>query len=210
MTSVAPRDTYRHGDLRQALLTAGISMARTGGPDAVVLREATRQAGVSPNAAYRHFADRQALLKAVSAAAQSIAADRMFAGQSAITGTGDAVADARARLRGVGAGYIRFARDEPGLFRAAFTVPDDLSRSGAPEKAGSNGLTPFQVLGAVLDGLVDAGALPPERRANAELVAWSAVHGLGMLVIDGPLRGLDDRMVDSATERVLDLVERGL
>ncbi|MES2609602.1 MAG: helix-turn-helix domain-containing protein, partial [Pseudomonadota bacterium] len=51
-----PRSTYRHGDLRRALLDAGIELARQGGPDAVVLREATRRAGVAPNAAYRHFA----------------------------------------------------------------------------------------------------------------------------------------------------------
>ena len=50
------RSTYRHGDLRRALLEAGIELARSGGPDAVVLREATRRAGVAPNAAYRHFA----------------------------------------------------------------------------------------------------------------------------------------------------------
>ena len=49
------RSTYRHGDLRRALLDAGIELARSGGPDAVVLREATRRAGVVPNAAYRHF-----------------------------------------------------------------------------------------------------------------------------------------------------------
>ena len=63
------RSTYRHGDLRQALLEAGVAMAREGGPDAVVLREATRRAGVSPNAAYRHFSDREALVTAVSDAA---------------------------------------------------------------------------------------------------------------------------------------------
>jgi AcrR family transcriptional regulator len=57
------RRTYRHGDLRRSLLEAGIAMARQGGPDAVVLREATRQAGVVPNAAYRHFASQQALLR---------------------------------------------------------------------------------------------------------------------------------------------------
>ncbi|MGZ5818642.1 MAG: TetR family transcriptional regulator, partial [Burkholderiaceae bacterium] len=38
------RSTYRHGDLRRVLLEAGIALARDGGPDAVVLREATRQA----------------------------------------------------------------------------------------------------------------------------------------------------------------------
>ena len=72
--SIAQRTTYRHGDLRQALLDAGIDMAREGGPDAVVLREATRRTGVSPNAAYRHFADRDALVSAVSDAASAASA----------------------------------------------------------------------------------------------------------------------------------------
>src|SRR6185503_924860 len=65
----AARSTYRHGDLRRALLEAGIELARAGGPDAVVLREATRRAGVVPNAAYRHFASREDLLAAVRSAA---------------------------------------------------------------------------------------------------------------------------------------------
>src|SRR6202040_751336 len=68
-TSPPARSTYRHGDLRRALLEAGIELARGGGPDAVVLREATRRAGVVPNAAYRHFASRQELLQAVRASA---------------------------------------------------------------------------------------------------------------------------------------------
>src|SRR3979490_3172894 len=70
-TGVPARSTYRHGDLRRALLDAGITLARDGGPDAVVLREATRRAGVVPNAAYRHFASRHALLQAVRSAALS-------------------------------------------------------------------------------------------------------------------------------------------
>ena len=53
-TGSAGRSTYRHGDLRRALLEAGTELARGGGPDAVVLREATRRAGVVPSAAYRH------------------------------------------------------------------------------------------------------------------------------------------------------------
>lgn len=210
MTTTATRETYRHGDLRQALLTAGLEMAREGGPDAVILREATRRAGVSPNAAYRHFADRQALLAAVSDAAQAIAADSMALTIARTQGSHDEAEAARSRLRAVGVAYIHFARDEPGLFRAAFSVPSDLSSAGSEAKAGSDGLTPFQLLGRVLDQLVQAGALPPERRENAELFAWSAVHGLGMLIIDGPLRGFDDAFVEQATERLIDMVERGL
>ena len=66
--SIEKRKTFRHGDLRNALVTSGLEMARAGGPSAVVLREATRQAGVSPNAAYRHFAGQAELLDAVRSA----------------------------------------------------------------------------------------------------------------------------------------------
>ena len=209
-TNASPRDTYRHGDLRQALLAAGVEMAQEGGPDSVVLREATRRAGVSPNAAYRHFADRQALLVAVSATAQGFVADSMEGKRQAVASTDDAVVDARARLRAVGEGYVGYARTQPGLFRAAFTVPDNLANSAAAAKAGALGFTPFQVLGIALDELETVGVIPADRRANAELIAWSAVHGLGMLVIDGPLRGLTEEMIDGATQRLLDMVERGI
>ena len=72
-----PRSTYRHGDLRRALLEAGVELARAGGPEAVVLREATRRAGVAPNAAYRHFENRQALLYAVRSVALAAVARAM-------------------------------------------------------------------------------------------------------------------------------------
>src|SRR5690554_2247801 len=125
----AARMSYHHGGLREALLEAGLEMAREGGPDAVVLREATRRSSVSPNAAYRHFADRQALLDAVSASAQGLAADRMEEALASAPLTGNREADARQRLRAVGAGYLAFAREQPGLFRAAFTVPHDLTET---------------------------------------------------------------------------------
>ena len=64
-----PRTTYHHGVLRAALVEAGLALAREGGPQAVVLREATRRAGVAPNAAYRHFSGHPALFEAVRAAA---------------------------------------------------------------------------------------------------------------------------------------------
>ena len=57
------------GAVRDGLIAAGLELARTGGPDAVVLREATQMVGVVPNAAYRHFAGRDELLAEVSTAA---------------------------------------------------------------------------------------------------------------------------------------------
>ncbi len=52
------RTSHRHGDPHRALVAAGIDLARDGGPDAVILREATRRAGVAPNAANRHLTNR--------------------------------------------------------------------------------------------------------------------------------------------------------
>src|SRR5689334_12909485 len=186
-TSPAERSTYRHGDLRQALLEAGIALARAGGPDAIVLREATRRAGVVPNAAYRHFASRQNLLEAVRSAALSELAKAMEMEIAKVRGAKSPKEAARANLHAVGAGYLRFAFTETGLFRTAFSTPELLSFTGDPARVGDSGLSPFELLGAALDKFVETGLLPAERRPAAEFLAWSAVHGFAMLVIDGPL-----------------------
>ncbi|TXK17105.1 TetR/AcrR family transcriptional regulator [Homoserinibacter sp. GY 40078] len=205
----AERATYRHGDLRQALVEAGIALAREGGPDAVVLREATRRAGVSPNAAYRHFADRADLVAAVSDSSQSLAAAAIEAELAAVP-SAPGIERAEARLRAVGIGYLRFARDEPGLFRTAFSVPTDLDRAFSPERSGPGGGTPFGLLAGVLDELTASGALPAERRPAAEMLAWSAVHGFAMLVLEGPLRGLDPDMATAVGRRVVEMAIRGI
>ncbi len=206
----AQRDTYRHGDLRQALLTVGTELARAGGPEAVVLREATRRVGVAPNAAYRHFADRQALLYAVCAVAQAALAVAIEAELAMIPATSAPADRARAQLRAVGTGYMRFAQTEPGLFRTAFSVPDVLESPDITAGVGTTGLGAFGLLAAALDALVAAGVLPRARRPGAEFLAWSTVHGLSMLAIDGPLRGLDRAQIAAIGQRLIDMVERGL
>ncbi|HYN54287.1 MAG TPA: TetR/AcrR family transcriptional regulator, partial [Methylotenera sp.] len=165
------RTTYRHGDLYRTMLEAAVQMARKGGANAVVLREVTRQAGVAPNAAYRHFSDRNALLQAVSLAAQAALAVEIEVEINKISKTNNLIEAARARLRAVGIGYLRFAQAEPGLFGMAFSVPHDLSDAENPASAGKTGLTPFQHLGVALDMLVEAGALTQERRLFAEIFA---------------------------------------
>ncbi len=204
------RPTYRHGDLRNALLAAAFELAREGGPDAVVLREATRRVGVVPNAAYRHFADRQALLAAVCDAAQAALADAIADEQAAVPPAGDRRAVAVAAFQAVGTGYVRFARSEPGLFRTAFSVPDDLGGRGDAARVGRTGRTPFQLLTETLDRLVTAGALTAPRRAGAEFLAWSSVHGLSTLAVDGPLRALDDDQVNAVAARLVQMVAAGL
>lgn len=204
------RSTYRHGNLRSALLEAALELAREGGPDAVSLREVTRRAGVSPNAAYRHFADRGALVHGVSQAAMARVALAMEAEIDGLPAAQDPAEAARARFRAVGTGYIRFAVTEPGWFRTAFHVPADMTYAADATAAGAGGLTPFELLGASLDALVETGVLPQARRPGAEFLAWSAVHGLASLIIDGPLRGVTPEQAHDAGQDVIAMIERGL
>src|SRR5262245_66272447 len=62
---------YHHGNLRPVLVDTAVELARSTGPDGVVLREVARRAGVSHNAAYRHFEDRAALLAEVADSAMA-------------------------------------------------------------------------------------------------------------------------------------------
>ncbi|WP_231989794.1 TetR/AcrR family transcriptional regulator [Mycobacterium sp. 852002-51057_SCH5723018] len=190
---------YHHGALHSALVEASIALAREGGPDRVILREAAPAAGVSHSAAYRHFADREALLAEVSHFARGELAAQMRRRV-------DRNHDPRKRLRAVGNAYIDFAISQPGLFRTAFTSHPATSPDAEHT---TDGADPFEVLGQVLDEALAAGLLDARRRPGAEIAAWSAVHGLAGLLLDGPLP-TSPAAIRFARAQVLDLIERGL
>lgn len=204
---------YHHGNLRDALVTAGVELARTGGPNAVLLRAVSRQAGVSHNAAYRHFANQEDLLAAVAERCMAQLGLLMIERSDLVTARGR-VRRARARLEAIGRAYIDFARTEPGWFRTAFTAAQAHPTSdpvAAPDHPDADAVTnPYLILGARLDELVDVGTLTPERRRGAEYAAWSAVHGLSSLLLDGPLHDLPEPEVEQAIVVVLASVNRGL
>jgi AcrR family transcriptional regulator len=210
----------RDRDLRATLLEHGIALAREGGPDAVSLRDVQRRAGVSNSAAYRHYADRDALLVAISEHASAEMARRMeeqmaaAEGASAPSGRGSAAAArrrARARFRATGSAYLDFALAEPGLFAVAMhpgAQPD--KEHPVPDARGPGGLGPYQLLVHCVDELVSTGVLSAENRAFTDVAAWASVHGLAVLLLDGPLAALGPDERQAAIERLLDLVEGGL
>jgi AcrR family transcriptional regulator len=200
---------YHHGALHAALVEASIALAKEGGPDRVILREAARAAGVSHSAAYRHFADREALLAEVSRYARNELADEMRRRVNRAK-------DPRRRLEAVGTAYVDFALAEPGLFRTAFTshpatsrADDQGSLAGPEATSRADGADPYEILGQVLDQAQAAGLLDPQRRPGAAVSAWSAVHGLACLLLDGPLP-TTPADVKSSLRHVLDLIGRGL
>jgi len=202
-----PRSSYHHGDLPNALTDAATEMARSGGPDAVVLRAAARAAGVSAAAAYRHFADHGELLQAV----RQRALDALGAAMRQSLDSGEPLPDpgqeSLRRLRALGSAYIRFALTDPGLFRTAFCRP----QAPVPDVAAAMAAHgPYALLSGVLDELVENGVLAPDRRAGAEIPAWAAVHGLATLLLDGPLALLTEQERAAAVERNSEFVLNGI
>ena len=197
------RAPYHHGDLRNALVAQATDLARTGGPDAVVLREAARRVGVSPSAAYRHFPSLEGLLAAVSSRAREALGRAMLERLDRLPLDDDPRSAALARFRATGEAYIDFALTEPGLFRVAF-LPCDR------ELVVSDDPSPYAILTNAIDDVAATGGMPPERRPHAEEVAWTAVHGAAVLIGDDLLwlPDLDERA--AVIDRVLDGVVHGL
>lgn len=213
---------YHHGHLREALVDAGVALARAGGPAAVQLRAVTREAGVSHNAAYRHFASQEDLVAAVAQRCMKQLSLLMIERMDQVTAR-DAVQRAHDRLEAIGRAYIDFARAEPGWFRTAFSSarshageeppaevhPDDTT--GTDDTEDTDGVPgPYEILNACLDDLVEVGAMTADARVGAEYAAWSSVHGLSSLLLDGPLRDLPEPEVEHAINAVLGESSHGM
>lgn len=198
--------SYHHGNLRQSLLEHAVELAREAGPDAVVLRDVQRAAGVSNSAAYRHYADRQELLGAVQIYAMTLLGENMRRSLSALPNRGRRDRRALARLRATGQAYVDFALAEPGLFRTAFAPGGPLhTDAGVPPDR-----HPFLILRGCIDDLVAAGVLAAEDRDGIDEAAWAAVHGLATLYLDGPLATTDADRKLLITDRLLSLVLTGI
>ncbi len=186
-----PGHRYHHGNLRAALIEAGLALAEEGGSVNVTVRAAARLVGVSAPAAYRHFDDRDRFLAAVARRCRERLAQHML----------DARKRKRSpieRFRAVGLGYVSFALTHPHLAECAFSagpdsVPDD------PDA--------FLVLVESLDELAAKGLIPADRREGAEMVAWSSVHGIAMLLSQSPN---NDKSTLDAVDRVLKGIEHAL
>ena len=202
--------SYHHGDLRNALIDAAVAAARQQGPSAVLLRDIARQVGVSHNAGYRHFASQGDLLTAVAQRGLAELAANMQKGLDAAPKRRDPKQRARQRLRAIGRAYVGFAVSEPGLFRTIWAAAAYPVTSADPDLSVAPTSDPYLLLNAVLDELVAAGAIPSSRRPYSETVAWSAVHGLATLLIDGPLAGMPPTELANALDRLCDVLDAGL
>ena len=178
--------SYHHGELRTALVGAALTLLTEGGADALSLRAVARRAGVSAMAPYRHYPDKEALLAAVAVQGFDGLRDVLRAADAS-AGVGDAlVAQAVA--------YVRYAEENPALFRLMFG-PARVGTHPALEVAGE---AAYAVLAARVAAQTPADA---DREACA-LGCWSLVHGLASLFLDGRVGDKTTAPRDGLTRRV--------
>jgi AcrR family transcriptional regulator len=193
-------DRYHHGDLRRALLEEALRTIQAHGVEAVTLRTVGERLGVSRTALYRHFADKPTLLAAVGREGF-----RML--RVALTEAWESHGRGRAGFEAMGIAYVRFAAEHASYYRVMFGGFIEACAKDAEfiEEAKSA----FQVL---VDSLVEQQQLAVVRKDDPLLQArfiWSIVHGISMLVIDGQLRGQDERgeaLNAYAIERIRDAI----
>ena len=201
----APRRnrTYYAGDLRRDLLDAALAVVASDGPSAVNLRALARELGVSHAAPANHFADKTAVFTAIAQEGFELLGQAMDHALAAVP----ADQPGRIRVGATGQAYLRFALAHRSHFEVMWR--SDLCRRDEPALQAAADATFDQLVDAVRAAQADGWAAGADERSVAYL-AWSAVHGLAVLWLNGPLQGLDDRSFDEVASAVGTLLNDSL
>ena len=178
------KDSYHHGNLRQALVEAGIDLLEEVGLEQLSLRAIAARVGVSHTAPKNHFGSFQGLLTAM-------AAEGFRRHTAHMRGAGpdlDVLAAAE--------GYVAFARNHPNLYKLMFAWK--MQNRADPDLAEA-GHGSYLVLQDVVRRLgIDDSDSPAAVRAEA--LIWSLVHGYAALRDGGVLRQDPDGKVPDIRE----------
>jgi len=170
---------YHHGDLKNALISAGVEILAKEGTAGLSLRKVAQRAGVSHSAPYAHFKDRQSLIAAISTEGFKQLYDELDTAVLAQAG------DPKGQLAEGAWAYVQFAMNNTDTFKIMF--------SGVLEKE-KDYPSFVEVSRKTFERVVDivrtcqnAGVLRP---APPELMAvsiWGQMHGIVSLVLEGQI-----------------------
>ena len=206
---------YHHGQLRQALLDAALQLITQRGIDHLTLREVARQAGVSHAAPYHHFADKSALIEAV-------VVESFHAFGTALRESATPSGSALDNLTALGKAYVRFAVEHSASFRLMYrpelrqpSLPEGQEHSGMSSVIDKAALEAYHVLADRIRACQEEGFIPIGSLTPLTLTAWSTVHGVAVLLLDGSLgsflqEGQSRVEADRLTERVIRTLLHGL
>lgn len=173
------RKNYHHGDLKNALIEAGIAILAEEGVGGLSLRKAARQAGVSHAAPYAHFADKQTLIAAIASDGHRKINERL---ESALARHPD---DPLRQFTGAAWAYVQFGLESPAHYKTIFSgvLQDEHSHPEFVEFSQRN----MQALRTIVERCREAGILNASDM-DSELQAvslWGVIHGLVSLIIQG-------------------------
>lgn len=181
------RRAYHHGDLKAALVRAGIEILENEGLGALTLRAIAARVGVSHTAPKNHFGSLRGLLTAIATEGFRRHALFMQAGVNDLS-------ERKARLHAAMEGYVRFARDHPALFALMFSKEHCEMADPALLAAGAES---YAVLAGVARGLDWDKSAAPDAQRRSEMLLWSIVHGFAQLTNAG--FGGDDLTIAAIT-----------
>ncbi len=197
--------SYHHGDLRRVLIDAALRLAEEGGVDAVSVREAARQAGVSPGAPFRHFPSRDALMNAVAEEAQ-----RRFRAEIEAALAAAPAGDPLRRFRCLGLAYLRWAMSNPTHFEIISSrrfFDHDSADGVSKDNAELIDLTERTLAEAFAQGQL---RIPDLKRV--QIAGRALVYGFARMNIDGhfPRWGVAGADAERTAEGILDLFIEGI
>ena len=172
---------YHHGDLRAALVLAGIELIAEKGIAGLSVAEAARRTGVSTAAPYRHFANRNAFLLAVATKAGRVMGDQLEAALEAVRKRS---ADPLDQIEAIAETYVRFMITHRAGFDLVFARELQESEDQALRDAGR------RVIDLMLAPTIEVS--PDMLRAlelNEEI--WTSAHGYAALCLIGLFRAED-------------------
>ena len=176
-----PRKNYHHGDLKNALIQAGIEILSKEGVDGLSLRKAARKAGVSHAAPYAHFADKQALIAAIALDGYGKIYARL---EEVVTQYPN---DPLKQLLQSAWAYMQFGLEAPAHYKITFSGLIE-NEKNYPElvEVTRKSLTALQ---KIIAECQVAGILSPsEYSAEVDAISlWGLIHGLVSLVIEGQI-----------------------
>jgi len=196
-------DSYHHGDLKNALIAAGVKLLASEGMEGLSLRKLARDIGVSHNAPYMHFADKEALLAAIAEQGFRLLGDAIAAGQADVR-----EAPIETRIARAARSYVTFALAHPSHLGVMF---GSLSSSNYPDLARAAGATFEMLIEIVRDGKRrdELGGFEAEHVA---LLIWTSAHGLSSLLIAQkiPSYALMSVREEDLIEQLVHLMCRGI
>lgn len=198
--------SYHHGDLRRVLIDAALALANEGQGWDFSLREVARRAGVSHNAPYNHFASKRDLLVAIASAGFDVLRERLLAATAGV--------HPKTALVKIAVTYVSFGLENPTRYRLMFgsalaTSTDGMASIYATADAGAKAIVEGVILRGAQAGVLAASPRKKDELQILVLTAWSTVHGLTMVALDG-LSGTPPSKIPGLVEKVARVVCNGM